>query len=67
MVHKIIILIVFIIAIILIKIVADSELYRLQKEADDLLDSLDHKYEELKEKEKDIEERLENLKNKSKE
>lgn len=67
MVHKIIISLVLIIAIILIKIVADSELYRLQKEADDLLDSLDHKYEELKEKEKDIEERLENLKNKSKE
>jgi cell division septum initiation protein DivIVA len=58
---------VFIIAIILIKIVADSELYRLQQEADDLLESIDHKYEELIEKEKDIEERLENIKNKSKE
>lgn len=67
MVHKIITLLVLIIAIIMIKAISDYELDRLQEEADDLLESLDHKYEELINKEKDIEERLEKLKNKSKE
>lgn len=67
MVHKIITLLVLIIAIIMIKAISDYELDRLQEEADDLLESFDHKYEELIEKEKDLEERLENLKNKSKE